>query len=121
VVISKKVWKICKKYVPIPPHKAASTAGQLNSRAILFHSPAMTQHRNIHNLLKDFADEIPGYLNNSAICDALDELSLKSGEENIPENLRLCYERLIEMKLIGPEELSLLDDWLSDLAEIQAS
>jgi len=93
----------------------------LNSRAILFHSPAMTQHRNIHNLLKDFADEIPGYLNNSAICDALDELSLKSGEENIPENLRLCYERLIEMKLIGPEELSLLDDWLSDLAEIQAS
>jgi len=32
----------------------------------------VTQERNAHDLLRDFADEIPGYLHNRAICEALD-------------------------------------------------
>jgi len=84
----------------------------------LFYGPKMFQHRNLHNLMKDFKDEIPGYLNNSMIGTELEKLNLKSGLENIPENLCICYEKLIEMSLIEARELSLLDCWTNDLQDI---
>lgn len=90
----------------------------LNGWCILFHEPTVYQERNEHNLLKDFEDEIPGYLNNNKICDELSKLSLKSGVANIPENLKICYESLIKMNLIGLEELSLLDCWIEDIKNI---
>jgi len=37
---------------------------------------------------------------------------------NIPENLKICYESLIKMNLIGLEELSLLDCWIEDIKNI---
>ncbi len=78
---------------------------------ILFHSSTVWQERNDHNLLHDFRDEIPGYLNNAAICHALEELDLKAGKENLTENLFRCYSLLVEMNLIGKEELPLVEFW----------
>jgi hypothetical protein len=66
-------------------------------------------------LIRDFADEVPGYLHNSSIREALDALELSSGAENIPEAMRTIYGRLVEMGLVGPGELPLLDAWLEDL------
>jgi len=86
-----------------------------NGWHILFHEPMMNQVRNAHNLLRDFEDEIAGYLNNAQICDQLEKLNLKAGIENIPFNLNLCYEKLISMKLVGEKELFLLNIWLNDL------
>ena len=86
-----------------------------NNWPILFHGPTMFQHRNPHNLIKDFEDEISGYLNNFKISTELKKLNLKSGLENIPENLWICYEKLIEISLIEARELSLLDCWINDL------
>ena len=83
--------------------------------SILFHSSTVKQHRNEHNLMHDFADEIPGYLNNLNICQALQELVLNDGVENISLNMIICYEKLIEMKCIGSEEMVLLRAWLNDL------
>ena len=91
----------------------------LNGWAILFHEPTMSQERNVHNLLRDFNDEVPGYLHNSEICRALDALHLESGLEKIGDNLKACYEKLVGMSLIGAEELRLLDVWLSDLEQIR--
>ncbi|MHC4221249.1 MAG: STELLO glycosyltransferase family protein, partial [Planctomycetota bacterium] len=91
----------------------------LNNWAILFHEPTVRQERNEHNLLKDFADEVPGYLNNDNIRQALDSLDLKPGTEKIADNLRSCYEKLISMSLIGPDELKLLDVWLEDIQQIR--
>ena len=91
----------------------------LNGWAILFHEPTMTQQRNEHNLLSDFGDEIPGYLHNSEICEALDALNLERGVEKIGDNLKVCYEKLVSMSLIGDEELQLLDTWLDDLEQIR--
>ena len=68
---------------------------------ILFHSPDVRQERNQHNLLKDFEDEISGYLNNARIRGMLEDLDLKSGKENIPENLVRCYRMMTENKQIG--------------------
>ena len=89
-----------------------------NNWSVLFHEPDMFQKRNTHNLLKDYEDEIPGYLNNARICDELEKLNLKSGIESIPENLNICYEKLIEIKIIEKKELSLLNYWLDDLKTI---
>ena len=34
---------------------------------VAFHAPESIQQRNMHNLLRDFEDEVPGYLNNNRI------------------------------------------------------
>jgi hypothetical protein len=91
----------------------------LNDWAILFHEPTMRQERNVHNLLRDFNDEIPGYLNNSEICKALESLPLESGVEKIGDNLKVCYEKLVSMSLIGRKELQLLDAWLEDIKQLR--
>jgi hypothetical protein len=91
----------------------------LNGWAILFHEPTMRQERNVHNLISDFNDEIPGYLNNSEICEALESLPLESGVEKIGDNLKVCYEKLVSMSLIGREELQLVDAWLDDLEQLR--
>ena len=90
----------------------------LNGWAILFHEPTVGQERNVHNLLRDFEDEIPGYLHNSEICKALESLPLESGVEKIGGNLKVCYEKLVSMSLISQEELQLLDAWLEDIEQL---
>jgi hypothetical protein len=87
---------------------------------VLFHEPTVWQERNEHSLLRDFRDEVPGYLHNAAICEALDALKLAPGVERLGENLLACYERLVEMSLVGREELPLLAAWLEDLTEARA-
>ncbi|MEQ9622187.1 STELLO glycosyltransferase family protein [Coleofasciculus chthonoplastes] len=90
-----------------------------NNWGILFHEPTVWQDRNQHNLLRDFQDEIPGYLHNHAICEALASLNLISGVDKLDKNLRICYEKLVSMSLIDSQELKLLDAWLNDLAELR--
>jgi STELLO glycosyltransferase-like protein len=89
-----------------------------NNWGVLFHEPTVWQERNEHNLMRDFKDEVPGYLNNAAICEALDKLALKPGVDNLEDNLRVCYEELVRMELVGRQELDLIEAWISDLEEI---
>ncbi len=89
-----------------------------NNWRVSFHAPTMYQQRNSHNLMSDFALEVPGYLNNRAICVKLTELALKPGPENIAENMRLCYEVMIRNKWVGKKEMRLIEAWFSDLAAI---
>jgi len=88
---------------------------------VLFHEPTVWQERNEHNLMRDFRDEVPGYLHNAAICEALAGLKLAPGVERLGENLLACYARLVEMSLVGREELPLLAAWLEDLAAARAA
>jgi len=82
--------------------------------SILFHRSSMWQQRNDHNLMLDFRDEIPGYNYNAEIYKSLKKLKLTEGIENIPANMTICYEKLIELNLISPKELILLDSWRDD-------
>jgi hypothetical protein len=84
-----------------------------------FHQATVVQDRNEHSLLRDFEDEIPGYLNNLKIVDALENINLESGLESISSNMMLCYEKLCSLDLIGAGELNLLETWLSDLLVIR--
>lgn len=86
--------------------------------SILYHEPTVWQQRNEHNLMKDFEDEIPGYTNNFNICKELQSLELKAGQTNIYENLIVCYQKLIDINVIGKEEMTLLQAWISDIKKL---
>ena len=77
-----------------------------------------TKERNPHNLMRDFEDEIPGYLQNRAICEALAQLELKSGAAHIADNLRSCYIALVKRGWLADNELELLEAWLEDLQSV---
>lgn len=85
---------------------------------LIFHPPEVYQDRNVHNLMKDFEDEIPGYLGNNSIVDLLDKISLEPGARSIKSNLTKCYEMLCRAKYVGAEELKLVDAWCRDVSEI---
>lgn len=82
---------------------------------ILFHSPNAFQDRNKHNLFNDFCDEMQGYIYNKRICNALDDLDLKTGEENMYENMLRCYGLMVKKSWIDKRELNLLEYWINDL------
>lgn len=85
---------------------------------ILFHQSTVWQQRNDHNLMNDFRDEISGYSNNMQIYNSLKELELKEGVENIGGNLKICYQKLIDLGLVKQEEMGLVDAWLQDISSI---
>jgi hypothetical protein len=86
--------------------------------SILYHEPTVWQERNEHNLMKDFEDEISGYTNNFNICKELQNINLKAGQENIYTNLITCYQKLIDITVIGKEEMILLKAWIEDISKI---
>jgi len=86
-----------------------------NGWSILFHDPTVYQERNDHSLLKDFKDEVPGYLQNRRIGEVLDGLSLKAGVDKIGENLLVCYEALVKAEIMEQREMPLVQAWLDDL------
>ncbi|MET0179179.1 MAG: STELLO glycosyltransferase family protein [Novosphingobium sp.] len=86
--------------------------------SILFREATVVQDRNDHDLMRDFADEISGYLGNRGIGEALSGLALAPGAANIPDNMRACYARLVADGHVGEGELALLDAWLEDLAAL---
>lgn len=85
---------------------------------VVFHAPEVLQERNPHNLMRDFTDEIPGYLSNRRIAEILDALSLEPGPERTGDNLRVCYEALVRAGMLPKVELELVDLWLGDLANL---
>jgi hypothetical protein len=92
-----------------------------NGWSVLFHEPTVYQIRNEHNLMRDFRDEIPGYLNNRKIAETLEGLHLSCGVEAIGANLRLCYESLVRLAILESRELDLLEAWIEDFATIRKS
>ena len=81
---------------------------------VVFHAPEVYQDRNIHDLTRDFQDEIPGYEKNRKICKILSGLKLGSGEGAVSKNLIRCYEALTQQGIFPPEEMSLVQCWVND-------
>ncbi|MGD1699535.1 STELLO glycosyltransferase family protein [Dapis sp. BLCC M229] len=44
-----------------------------NGWRVLFYSPTVYQERNFYNLMRDFEDEVSGYLNNDKIAKSLSD------------------------------------------------
>jgi hypothetical protein len=82
---------------------------------IVFHAPEVYQDRNVHDLMRDFRDEIPGYDKNREICEILAGLKLKKGEGAVSENLLICYEALVAKDIFPAKELDLVQAWMGAL------
>lgn len=83
---------------------------------LLFHNATVLQERNEHNLIRDFEQEVPGYVNNNRIRQLLDDVKLKSGGDHIASNMIRCYEELIKNHIISDrKELDLLSAWFEDI------
>lgn len=80
---------------------------------VVFYSATVRQERNEHSLIKDFEEEIPGYLNNRAICDALEALDLSRC--SLPEAQVACYEEMVAKEWLPEKELALLHSWQQSL------
>jgi hypothetical protein len=87
----------------------------VNGWGVLFHGPTISQDRNMHDLMCDFRAEVPGYLENGAICEALERLDLPAGQDHVRSNMRLAYQLLVGNGWIDERELALLDAWLADV------
>jgi hypothetical protein len=81
---------------------------------VAFHSPESFQHRNAHNLLRDFEEEVPGYLNNNRIISILERVQLSSGAGAVGDNLHRCYEALVSADIVPGREMPLVEAWLVD-------
>jgi STELLO glycosyltransferases len=84
-------------------------------RGLVFHPPEVIQERNVHNLMRDFEQEVPGYLQNQQIARTLTDLSLTSGAGALADNLMSCYEAMVAKGIIPALELPLVKAWLDDL------
>lgn len=82
---------------------------------VAFTSPSMRQERNAHDLMRDFADEIPGFLHNSAIVAALQSVSAKAPAGDF---LECAYEMLVAMGLIVGTELEMVRAWRRDIDQV---
>lgn len=84
---------------------------------VVFHSAEMFQDRNPHNLLRDFEQEVPGYLNNQKIREVLESTSLQPGVDEVGGNLHRCYAALIKTGFIPEIEMPLVEAWLADISK----
>jgi hypothetical protein len=88
-------------------------------KAIVFHSPAeVFQDRNPHDLIRDFEEEVPGYLNNHRIAEVLNAIALKRGQEALCDNLVTCYAALIKARILDKAEMKLVQAWVKDVREL---
>jgi hypothetical protein len=85
---------------------------------VVFHSPEVLQERNDHNLMRDFSDEIPGYMRNKEFVSVLEGLDLKSGSRYSCDNLMSCYKILVMDGFFEERELDLVEAWISDIERI---
>lgn len=85
---------------------------------LIFVKATVRQERNEHNLLRDFSDEVSGYLQNEKISRCLDEIELGP---DYSESLLKCYRTLVQADIFPKAELSLIEAWLHELAHLPSA
>ncbi|MEO8891883.1 MAG: DUF288 domain-containing protein, partial [Coleofasciculaceae cyanobacterium] len=85
---------------------------------IIFRQASFFQERNPHNLLKDFEDEVSGYLLNEKIRQTLE--SVKTDGKDLISSLIICYEAMIKNDLMPEAEMPILRAWCSEIEKISS-
>lgn len=76
---------------------------------VVFHSATVVQTRNEHDLLKDFEQEVPGYLYNDKIRRVLE--ATKIDGRDFCGSLVRCYETLVKSSVLPAVELTIVRKW----------
>jgi STELLO glycosyltransferases len=84
-------------------------------KPMAFREATVLQERNEHSLIRDFKDELPGYLNNPRIIEILEGLTLSSDPSACAQNLGVCYEALISAEIVPAQEMELVRLWIDSL------
>jgi len=85
---------------------------------LAFKSATVIQERNAHDLMKDFNEEVVGYLNNSCIASSLVTLLDSLPETSLSNIVRASWSRLNEMGIIADVELDIYDSWTRKCGDI---
>lgn len=80
-----------------------------------FHQATVYQVRNIHDLMRDFKDEVECYLSPRKVINVITGLNFS---DNPFVNLALAYRGLVEEQIISSDELRILDAWRTDLEQV---
>jgi len=89
---------------------------------VAFLAATVKQVRNVHNLAKDFSDEVPGYLHNKRIVQTLSDRASSISKEMTMSDVASCFWRALNAVGIIPDvELRLFDGWLAMLSTALAT
>lgn len=91
---------------------------RLMGGALIFTSPTVYQDRNEHDLIRDFEDEVPGYLGNERIRDVLETTEVRGGCRFVLEDMLTLYSALVDTGFLQSSELSTLEAWISDVQSL---
>ena len=77
--------------------------------------PTVFQDRNEHDLMRDFCDEIEGYLGYEQFEEILERTEIAGGFDAVLTDLRRLYLALIDAGFFTSDELPILNAWISDM------
>ncbi len=83
---------------------------------VIFRAPTVYQERNEHDLMRDFADEVSGYLHNDSIRRTLEKLTLDGGD--LFRSVSVCYEALVRDGFLKDSELPIVRAWLTSAEKL---
>lgn len=90
------------------------------NRKIAFHSSTVKQVRNQHDLMRDFADEVSGYLDNKKISTLLDECARALDPSmGMALVVRSLWSALNQGGVIPDKEMDIFDSWISWLSPVR--
>jgi hypothetical protein len=89
-----------------------------NNLHLGYFSASNRQLRNVHDLKKDFSNEIEIYRDSKKMVKILYETKIPAGEKNFNECLVILYKKLISYNLFSDKELVLLNKWIEDYNSI---
>lgn len=81
-------------------------------------SAEVFQARNEHDLMRDFRDEIEGYVGYESFVSALNLASITGTASSLIEDMRIIYRDLVNLSFFAEDELPILDAWLYDVAAV---
>ena len=78
-------------------------------------SATVFQDRNEHDLMRDFRDEIEGYIGYERFVEVLEGTSIVGAAASVLADLRTLYTALISAGFFASDELEILDAWIADM------
>ena len=94
----------------------ATAIAQVRGWTLAVLPPTVHQDRNPHDLMKDFREEIPVYLETASVLDRL--IDAVAGAPDTADALRLSWQALVKMGSVPREELAVVDAWNEALSGV---
>jgi len=77
--------------------------------------PTVFQDRNEHDLMRDFREEIEGYVGYERFVEVLEATPIAGGVDALLDDLRVLYAALVDAGFFTCDELPILDAWIADM------